>query len=294
MIAFRSRLEDNLFSIRDQLRNGTYRHDPYHAFAVNDPKRREIHKSTVKDRVVHQALVNVIEPLFEKRFVYDSYSCRVGKGTHAGVRRLQDALARVSRNDARQAWVLKCDVAKFFASVDQARLLEMVGKVVRDKGVMRLCRTIIESFESAPGKGIPLGNLTSQLFANVYLNELDQFAKHKLKCRHYLRYCDDFVFVDADRSKLEEYLAVVRAFLADELCLSLHPRKVTIQPFRRGVDFLGYVVFPFGIVPRTKTKTRAIARVSMENQSSYLGYVSHAKGKRIAEEMRNKVWMMGG
>jgi len=286
-------LEDNLFSIRDQLRDGTYTHDEYHAFAVNDPKRREIHKSTVKDRVVHQALVNVIEPLFERRFVLDSYACRVGKGTHAGVRRLQDVLARVSRNNARQAWVLKCDVAKFFASVDQARLLEIVGKVVRDEGVMRLCRTIVESFESVPGRGIPLGNLTSQLLANVYLNEVDQFAKHTLKCRHYLRYCDDFVFVDADRSRLEECLVAVRSFLADDLGLSLHPRKVTIQPFRRGVDFLGYVIFPFGIVPRTKTLRRAEDRLTVSNRPSYFGYLSHAKSFEVRKSLENWLWMFG-
>lgn len=291
VIAFRSHLEDNLFSVRDQLRDGTYRHDDYHAFVVNDPKRREIHKSTVKDRVVHQALVNVVEPLFERRFIFDSYSCRVGKGAHAGVRRLQNALARTSRNDARQVWVLKCDIAKFFASIDQARLLELVGNVVHDEGIMRLCRIIVGSFHSAPGKGIPLGNLTSQLFANVYLNKLDQFVKHTLKCRNYLRYCDDFVFVETDRTRLDGYLAAVRFFLGDGLALSLHPRKVTIQPFRRGVDFLGYVLFPHGIVPRTKTLRRAENRLTVSNRSSYFGYLSHAKSVEARRLLENRLWM---
>ncbi|MFH1314789.1 MAG: reverse transcriptase/maturase family protein [Candidatus Uhrbacteria bacterium] len=289
--AFARRLEDNLFDLQDQLRSGTYQHDPYHAFIIHDPKRRQIHKSTVKDRIVHQAITNVIEPFFERQFIYDSYSCRVGKGTHAAVRRLADCLDRLSRNNKENIWVLKCDIKKFFASVDHRLLFSLLGKKISDKTVLELLLLVINSFSVKSGKGIPLGNLTSQLFANVYLNELDQFVKHELRCQYYLRYCDDFVLLNQDRLVLEDYLSQLNVFLQDKLQLRLHERKVCFRKYSQGIDFLGYVVLPFGIVLRTKTKNRMLKRVNESNVSSYLGLCSHARAYSLEQTIKNKIYL---
>ena len=291
MQTFARRLEDNLFALQDQLRNGIYQHDPYQAFIIHDPKRRQIHKSTVKDRVVHQAITNIIEPFFERQFIYDSYSCRVGKGTHAAVQRLDDCLHRLSRNNKGTVWVLKCDIKKFFASVDHKVLFSLLSKTVRNKGVLELLLLILESFSILPGKGIPLGNLTSQLFANVYLNELDQFVKHELRCKYYLRYCDDFVLLNQDRMVLENYLLQLNTFLQSKLQMQLHERKVCFRKYGQGIDFLGYVVLPFGVVLRTKTKNRMLKRVNEHNVSSYLGLCSHARAYSLEQIIKNKIYL---
>lgn len=289
--AFIRHLEDNLFNLQDQLRGGTYQHDLYHAFIIHDPKRREIHKSTVKDRVVHQAITNVIEPFFERQFIYDSYSCRKGKGTHAAVRRLDDCLHRISRNNKEIVWVLKCDIKKFFATVDHEVLFSLLSKTIGDKRILELLLLILESFSALPGKGIPLGNLTSQLFANIYLNELDQFVKHKLRCEFYLRYCDDFVLLDQDRFVLEDYLLRLNVFLQGKLQMRLHERKVCFRKYSQGIDFLGYVILPFGVVLRTKTKNRMLKRVNESNVSSYLGLCSHARAYTLEQTMKNRIYL---
>jgi RNA-directed DNA polymerase len=288
---FARQLEDNLFDLQGQLRSGIYQHDPYQAFIIHDPKRRQIHKSTVKDRVVHQVITNVIEPFFERQFIYDSYSCRVGKGTHAAVKRMTERLKRLSRNNKETVWALKCDIKKFFASVDHQILFSLISKTVRDKCVLELLLLILESFSVSPGKGIPLGNLTSQLFANIYLNQLDQFVKHELRCKYYYRYCDDFILLGRDRFTLENCLSKFEGFVSNELGMQLHEHKVSLQKYHQGVDFLGYVILPFGVVLRTKTKNRMLKRVNERNVDSYLGLCSHARAYSLEQTIKNKIYL---
>ncbi len=286
-----------MFKLHGELISKRYRHDPYSAFFVCDPKRRHIHKATVRDRVLHQAVFRVLYRLFDKHFIYDSHSSRSCKGTHAGFERLASALRKVTVNWRRPAYALKCDVRKFFDSIDYVILRELVVRKVQDPDTLWLLDVIFQSFEKKKGKGLPLGNVTSQLFANVYLNELDQFAKHALKARHYFRYCDDFVIVHPDRKFLEDAVGRIRAFLHDRLALDLHPNKVEIRKVRQGIDFLGYVALPHAAVLRTKTGKRIIRKLDEARASlvagklpqstfdgmiaSYLGVLSHSKNRRL-------------
>lgn len=173
---YQKHLVDNVQKLHDSLVNETYKHGLYHPFVICDPKRRQIHKATVCDRLVHQAIVSAVEPIFEKRFIFDSYSCRVGKGTHAGVARLRLFLRKASRNNSQKVYVLKCDVRQFFATIDHKILMNLIQDKISDYQTIRLLQTILSSHEASIRKGIPLGNVTSQLFANIYLHELDWFG----------------------------------------------------------------------------------------------------------------------
>ena len=291
---FKIDLVNSLFALGEDLRLGNYRHGGYYRFVVYDPKRRQIHKATVRDRVLHHALFRVLSPIFDKLFIFDSYSCRVGKGTHRGVVRLADFIRRATHNYRRPAYALKLDIKKFFDSIDHRILFELIKRRVADADALRLIRLIISSFETAPQKGLPLGNVTSQLFANIYLNELDQFVKHILREKLYLRYADDFVIVHESREYLEALILKLSNFLGESLRLELHPQKIILRKVSHGVDFLGYVVLPHYTVLRTKTKKRVLKKIEVLrrnlsagiitpesfNQSiqSYLGMLAHCKG----------------
>ncbi len=288
VMAFEYQLEDNLFILRDQLVSGEYRHDPYKPFTIYDPKRRNIHKATVKDRIMHQALVNVIEPFFEQRFIFDSFSCRVEKGTHAAVKRLRRFLSQTSKNDTRTVYALKCDVRRFFASVDHGILLALIERVIKDKPTLGLIKGIIKSFSMDLQSGLPLGNLTSQLFANVYLNELDRFVKFDLREKYYIRYCDDFVILTPSRSKALHLANMINSFLKTQLCMEMHPKKTTIRTWEQGIDFLGYVLLPSATVLRTKTVKRILKRVTHQNLPSYTGLCKHADAYELERLLRTK------
>ncbi len=288
VMAFEFRLEDNLFALRDSLLSGEYRHDPYKPFTIYDPKQRRIHKATVKDRVAHQAVVNVIEPLFEKRFIYDSYSCRVGKGTHAAVNRLRTFLRESSHNHTRTIYALKCDVKKFFASVNHDTLLSMLARQIKDPKTIELLENIIGSFSVGVCRGIPLGNLTSQLFANIYLHELDRYVKITLREKYYLRYCDDFVVLGENRKHLLATADDVNEFLNRELLLSLHPKKLFVRTWTQGIDFLGYVLMPHATVIRPKTALRMLRRANPDNIVSYHGVCSHADAFELEQIVLTK------
>ncbi len=288
-MVFERRLEDNLFEIQDELISGHYRHSPYEPFTIHDPKQRTIHKALVRDRVVHQAIINVIEPLFEQRFIHDSYSCRVGKGTHAAVSRLQGFFRQASKNGMRTIYAVKCDVRKFFASVNHETLLSFLAKRISDPDTMTLLRLIIESFSVTPGTGVPLGNLTSQLFANIYLHELDWYIKQKLHIKHYVRYCDDFVMLTSSRSEGFALAEKADAFLRGNLKAELHPNKLHVRTWSQGVDFLGYVLMPHAIILRPTTAKRMIDRVTETNSSSYFGLCAHANAYELECTVRNKL-----
>src|ERR1700687_4678103 len=197
---FGSRLTDNILQLHADLANFSYAHGGYRAFNISDPKPRNIHKAAVRDRVLHHAIYRKLYPFFDKTFIADSYSCRLNKGTHKALNRFAIFGRQSSRNHTKTVWLLKCDIRKFFASVDHAVLLDILASYIGDFEIMLLLQEIIDSFSASPGKGLPLGNLTSQLFCNVYMNELDQFVKHKLKAKHYIRYADDFVFFSRNKN----------------------------------------------------------------------------------------------
>ena len=285
---------DNILSLYLELKNRTYCHGGYHAFNISDPKPRNIHKATVRDRLLHRAVYRVLYLYFDKRFIYDSYSCRVGKGTHKAIRQLQRYFWKVSKNNTKTCWVLKCDIKKFFASIDHSILLEILKKYISDEDTIQLLKTIIDSFHSTqPGKGLPLGNLTSQLLVNIYMNEFDQYMKHKLKVKYYIRYADDFVILSPNKSILLNNIRYIVCYLSNELKLSLHPDKVFIKTFSSGIDFLGWVHFPDHRILRTTTKKRMFKNLSknLSKQSfdSYLGLLQHGNThkirKRIIKEM---------
>lgn len=261
--------------------------EPYVPFYVYDPKRRHIHKAQVRDRVVHQALFRQLYGVYDQSFIYDSYACRFNKGTHAGVKQLESFLRKETQNYTRNIWVLKCDIAKFFDSIDHKILENILFTKIECPETRWLVKNIIKSFEKEKSKGLPLGNVTSQLFANVYMNEFDQFMKHKLKARHYIRYCDDFIIVSDSRKFFESLISKISEFLETKLKLRLHPKKVEIRKVSQGVDFLGYVVLPHYIVLRNSTKKRILrktkANLSKESINSYLGVLSHCKGHKISE-----------
>lgn len=291
VMAFEYKLEQNIFALHHELRMKTYRHGGYADFYINDPKRRHIHKASVRDRVLHHAVYSALNPIFEETFIYDSYSCRVGKGTHRGIDRLRTFMRRVSRNNHFPCFALKCDISQFFASVDHAILVSLIERRVPDADMLWLIREIIGSF--APG--IPLGNLTSQLFANIYLNELDQFVKHGLKIPFCLRYTDDFVVINRSLAALEAWLPHIRQFLTEHLKLELHPRKIIFRKYHQGTDFLGYVQLPHHRMLRTKTRRRIVKRiasgVSHQALQSYLGMLSHANGFKLSEALKNVWWL---
>ncbi len=279
--AFSLQLMDHLVTLHQDLADKTYRHGFYYPFRINDPKPRHIHKASVRDRLVHHSIYRILYPLFDRFFIHDSYSCRKDKGAHRAINRFRQFSRIVSRNNTKTAWVLKCDIRKFFATIDHAVLMTILQKRIKDNSTLCLLLELIESFqtERMMGVGLPLGNLTSQLFVNVYMNEFDQFVKRRLKVRHYIRYADDFVFMHSDREYLEGILPQIDDFLQINLKLSLHPGKVSIKTLASGVDFLGWVHFPDHRVLRTATKKRMLRLLrqssSDERRASYTGLLSH-------------------
>ncbi len=293
---FALHLGDELVVLHNDLMNGNYRHGAYHHFRINDPKPREIHKATVRDRLLHHAIHRKLYPFFVRMFIAASFSSQNGKGTHRANDRFRIISRQINKNNTKTCWILKCDIRKFFASINHRILLEILDKRIADRQLFDLLRLIIVSFEVNPGKGIPLGNLTSQLFANIYMNEFDQYVKHELKMKYYLRYADDFAFLSHDRQELLKCLPKIATFLSGPLDLSLHPDKVFIKTLTSGVDFLGWVHFPHNRVPRTKTKQRMKKYVSRnpdrQTVTSYLGFLSHGDAYVIARELRNLAWLL--
>lgn len=311
VLRFEWNLEENIFKLHRDLFHKWYKHGAYSSFHLQDPKQRHIHKATVRDRILHHAVFTALNPIFESSFIPHSFSCRVGKGTHKGVDTLNRMARSVSGNNRKPCFALKCDIKKFFATVDHQVLLGIIRKRVKDEDVLWLLKEIIGSFASEYStlferKGLPIGNLTSQLFANVYLNEFDQFVKNKLKVKNYLRYTDDFVIVADNKSYLENIISSISTFLHKRLCLTLHPKKITIHKFHQGIDFLGYITLPHYRLLRTKTKMRIFRKLRCrideykngkisqqtldQSLQSYLGVLSHANAYKLRQELLNQFW----
>lgn len=286
---FSLHLTDNILVLHRELVDKTYKHGNYQEFKISDPKPRVIHKATVRDRLLHHALYRVLYPYFDRLFISDSYSCRKGKGTHKAINRLREYGRKVSYNNTRTVWILKCDIRKFFANIDHTVLKEIMEKNIEDKDIMWLLSEIINSFctNNIIGVGLPLGNLTSQLLINIYMNDFDQFVKHKLKLKYYVRYADDFVVLSESKSYVDSQLTKISEFLENRLKLSLHPDKVFIKTLASGVDFLGWVHFPHHRVLRTATKRRMFKRLKRsrkkETTTSYLGLLKHGNTYKLVK-----------
>ena len=251
--AFALDLESQLHQLQHELVSRSYRPGPYRTFVIREKKPRFISAAPFRDRVVHHALCNIIEPIFDRGFSFDSYACRKGKGTHA-------AVERASTYARRYRYVLKCDVEKYFPSIDHAILFDLLAERIWDKEVRWLIRTILDGSNPQPDarhyfpgddlfapcerrQGIPIGNQTSQFFANVYLDKLDHYVKAALRVPGYVRYVDDFLLFDRDKRRLQEMRVAIDEFLV-QVRVRLHPRKCFVTPVTTGFTFLGYRIFP--------------------------------------------------
>ena len=280
----------NIIELHQDLVTRRYRHSDYEAFNISDPKPRNIHKASVRDRLLHHAIYRILYPYFDNKFIHDSYSCRLGKGNHKSLNRLRELAFIESKNHTRTLWVLKCDIKKFFASIDHHILLKILTKHIEDQDLMWLLERIIESFETASGKGLPLGNLTSQLLVNIYMNEFDQFVKRELKIKHYIRYADDFILLSSNKIDLLDNIRYIVCYLERELKLSIHPNKISIKSFASGVDFLGWIHYPDHRVLRTVAKRRAVRNVraknwKIETVQSYLGLLKHGNSQKLIKKI---------
>ncbi len=289
---FELNLEENIFRLHDDIVSGKWKPEPYLEFYVQDPKLRKIHKASVRDRVLYQAIYQKLYPIFDPVFIHDSYSSRDFKGTHKGVERFDEFARKATKNYRNRAFVLKCDIRKFFDSIDHQILLDLTKRRCNEGELFSFLVQIIKSFEHSPGKGLPLGNVTSQICANIYMNELDQFVKHELREKYYIRYCDDFLIINHDENRLKENITKISLFLKTQLYLDLHPKKISIRKISQGIDFLGYVSLPHYQVLRTRTKRRMFRRISKENLSSYLGMLSHCKSFKLKNTILNKTMLM--
>ena len=282
-----------------RLCNKTYRHGYYKHFRISDPKPRDIHKASVRDRILHHALYRKLYQFFDRTFISDSYSCRLGKGTHRAMNRFRDFAKQVSFSHTKTCFILKCDIRRFFANIDHDVLFSILAGYIPDADILSLLKNIVRSFNTPPlnlplkegerKKGLPLGNLTSQLLVNIYMNEFDQFVKHRLKAKYYIRYADDFVILSREQGELERLLSFLQKFLSERLKLSLHPDKVFIKTFASSVDFLGWVHFPHHRVLRTAMKRRMLARVNEHNESSYLGLLKHGNAFALGQSVQSFV-----
>ncbi len=264
-LQFEFAAEWKLAELAVELQHKTYVAKRAIGFVVAKPKLREIVAADFSDRIVHHVLVDRLEAIFEPQFIYDSYACRKDKGTHKAVARVEQFIRQLSVA-AQPSYFLQLDIHNFFINIDKNILLGLIYQRTRDHNLRWLSREVIfsnpeqtmlrkgghELFKRLPthksllnapaGKGLPIGNLSSQFFANVYLNELDQFVKHRLKCSRYVRYCDDFILLDHSKQRLEYFRGEIEQFLAERLLLKLNPRYHAVLPISNGIDYLGYIV----------------------------------------------------
>ncbi len=289
---FEYRLEDNIFQLHKDLAHDLYRPGKYQQFKITDPKARMISKASVRDRLLHQAIYQILYPIFDKTFIFDSYSCRNQKGTHKAFRRLVVMVRHVSKNNTISCWALKMDIRKFFDSVDHKVLLGLLEKRIEDPKLLCVLKSVIDSFNFISGKGMPLGNLTSQLFANIYLDPLDKFVKHRLKSKYYLRYADDFLLIGSNPEELLGCFVEINSFLKEKLQLNIHPNKIHLRKLSHGIDFVGYVALPGYQVPRRKTVERIFRRVGQSSIEelggalfSCLGYLRHVSSAKIEKKL---------
>lgn len=317
-IAFEQNLERNLWALYEELVDGSYRPGRSICFVVTHPKPREVWAADFRDRIVHHLLYNRIGPRFERAFIADTFACIKGRGTLRAAERLESHIRSVTQNWSRPAHYLKLDLSNFFVSIDKRVLFDLLARKIGEPFWLALTETVLfhdprtdfewrgarSNLDRVPAHkrltnqpthlGLPIGNLSSQFFANVYLDVLDQHAKHHLHARHYVRYVDDFVFLHESTDWLNAVHRDVGSFLPERLGVRLNPRKTILQPVARGVDFVGHVIKPWRRTTRPRTVSHALHRIEHASESdlhqianSYFGLVgqstaSHTDRARIA------------
>lgn len=325
-LAFEIDYEKKLFELYEEITNGKYEISRSICFITFDPVQREIFAGDFRDRIVHHLVYNYISPIFERLFINDSYSCRIGKGTSYGIKRLDHFIRSCSRNYKQDCWILKLDIKGYFMSIDKHilygeikmilerfwkeepfcrkginidLLLHLIHKIIfNDPTENCIIRGTKKDWEGLPkskslfgakeNTGLPIGNLTSQLFGNVYLNSLDHFIKHKLGCKYYGRYVDDFVIVHPDKEYLKSIIPLIKEYLRSELSLELHPKKIYLQHFSKGVDFLGTAIKPHRIYVRNRMKGNFYKKIQYWNDFFFgksVGYPAGGKNKHIRENL---------
>jgi len=350
-LTFEKNYETNLFELWRDIINWTYKISPSICFIIKDPTQREIFAADFRDRIIHHLIYNYIYKIFDRHFIYDSYSCRLGKWTHFGIHRIDHFVRSCTKNYSRDAYILKLDIQGFFMHINKNILFDQIKSSVSsfhsspaplqrstlfvppDKGELKgvcinhdflinLIRQVIfhdstidciikwkkldwnglpsdkSLFNSPTNTGLAIGNLTSQLFANIYLDDLDKFIKYKLWCKYYWRYVDDFVIIDTDKQKLLSIIPVIKNFLNDKLHLTLHPKKIYFQHYSKWVQFLGTFIKPY----RTYIRKRTIGKFNnkidyifsdlqkwLSTINSYLGLCKHHKSFKIRKKICEKL-----
>lgn len=342
-LAFEVDYERNLFRLYEKIKNRTYEINPGVCFIIFKPVQREVFAADFRDRIVHHLIFNYINPLFERLFIFDSYSCRKGKGTSRGIKRLDHFIRSCSRNYSRDCYALKIDIKGYFMAMDHSILYQKIEKTLQrfsssvdfDIDLVRwLIRKVVfndptkncfikgkrENWQGLPetkslfsagqNKGLPIGNLTSQLFGNVYLDDFDHFIKNKLGCRHYGRYVDDLVIVHQDKEYLKSLIPRLREYLCNELLLELHRNKIYLQHFSKGINFLGTVIKPYRIYVRNRIKGNFYRKIQCWNNflasrknefgneifktflaslNSYLGIMKHYNTYKLRKKMLTRI-----
>ena len=270
--AFNFHLENELIALQSELKSETYHPRPYTQFEVREPKVRKICSSHFRDRVVHHSICNLIEPILEKKAVFDSYACRYNKGAHLAVKRCQE----FSR---KHDYYLKCDIKKFFESIDHSILKSMLDGVFKDKSLLRLLNIIIdhEVPGNPSGRGLPIGNLTSQHFANYYFGKLDHYIKDQLRIKGYVRYMDDFISFSNNKDDLHELLSQIEHFVSNFLKLELKSRATIIAPVTEGIPFLGFRIFRNTIRLKRENLVRARRKIRNKEKLYRNGKLSEKK-----------------
>lgn len=342
-LAFEIDYERKLFELYSEIKERRYDIRPSICFVIKEPMLREVFAADFRDRIVHHLVYNYISPFFERLFINDSYSCRIGKGTSYGIRRLNNFIRSCSHNYSRDCYILKLDIKGYFMSMDRSILYRKIEKTLHRFNnvtnfdidlILWLIRKIIfhdptrhcivkgtrddwkdlpkskSLFCAGENKGLPIGNLTSQLFGNVYLNEFDCFAKHKLDCKYYGRYVDDIVIVHKGKKRLKSIIPLLKEYLRNELFLELHPKKLYLQHFSKGVNFLGTAIKPYRIYIKNRIKGNFYRKVQYWNKffaekqhifvrkdikqflssiNSYLGIMKHYNTYKLRKKMLTQI-----
>lgn len=322
VMEYTEQLETNLIVTQNELIWGTYKVGPYRPFYVTIPKLRLVMALQFRDRVVQHAIYRCMNPFYDRMFIEDSYACRIGKGSHAAADRLQYWMRQVSRKPGAPWYYLKLDISKYFYRVNHRILMDILKERIKDERLLQLLDCIVNSEDTAFGLpsgmapeecpedmwltdvGMPIGNLTSQMFANIYLNEVDQYAKHGLRIHYYIRYMDDIIILHQDKAQLAAYKDELATFLKDRLQLDLN-KKTAIRPVPLGVDFVGYRIYAthrklkkstaYRIMHRIKTLSAQLAAGEITREefdrvaASYKGVMSHCNSYGLRQKL-NKTY----
>lgn len=325
---FEINLESNLLKLQEELKNHTYKPGRSICFVVSKPKLREVFAADFRDRVVHHILVYYLESVFDSKFIYQSYACRRGRGAHKAIKDLNKYIRKVNNDVNYPASYLQLDIQSFFVSLKKDILFELIKKHVKNQEILWLAETIIfhnpvlnyyckspkslfdaipsykSLFKTTPREGLPIGNLTSQFFANVYLNELDQFIKHQLKIKYYIRYVDDFIILSKNVDELKVWREEIEKLLWNKLKLKLHPKKQILQKVKNGINFVGFIVKPDYILIRRRIVKNFKEKLKIANNNinnmteekimktlaiinSYYGQFKHSQSFGL----RRKLWL---